>query len=82
MSQYHGSPLGIKFLIAFYNIFGYKVVKAFIYLVALFYAIISQSKRKELESYYVAVGLTPSPTSIPVGLLVVSLVDVPAYSIT
>ena len=27
----------------------------------------------------IAVGRTPSPTSIPVGLLVTSLVDVPAY---
>jgi len=57
MSQYRGSPLGIRFTIALYNIFGYSAAKFVVFIVALFYAAVSQSKRKELSSYYNAVGL-------------------------
>ncbi|MDA3946486.1 MAG: lysophospholipid acyltransferase family protein [Helicobacteraceae bacterium] len=63
MSQYRGSPLGIKLIIALYNLFGYKAAKTLIYSVALFYAVVSHHKRQELNSYYKAVGLTPSFTS-------------------
>jgi len=57
MSHYRGSPLGIKFVIALYNIFGYGAAKPVIFLVALFYAVVSGKKRKELASYYEAVGV-------------------------
>lgn len=57
MSQYRGSPLGIKLIIALYNLFGYKTAKALVYVVALFYAVVSQQNRRFLNSYYEAVGL-------------------------
>jgi predicted LPLAT superfamily acyltransferase len=60
MSQYRGSPLGIRFITALYNFFGYKTAKAVVSAVALFYALVSQKKRKELESYYAAVGVPPT----------------------
>lgn len=60
MSQYRGSPLGIKFVTALYNIFGYKVAKSVVFIVALFYTVVSQKKREELNSYYEAVGVPPS----------------------
>lgn len=63
MSQYRGSPLGIKFVIALYNIFGYKAAKSLVFFVALFYALISQKKRQEMNSYYIAVGVPPSFSS-------------------
>ena len=63
MSQYRGSPLGVKFVITLYNIFGYKAAKAVVFLVALFYALVSQNKRQEMNSYYKAVGVAPSFTS-------------------
>lgn len=60
MAAYRGSPLGIRFLIGLYRLFGYKAIKGFIYLIALFYAFVSRSKRFELYGYYARVGLTPS----------------------
>jgi len=60
MSQYKGSPLGIRFVTLLYNIFGYQAAKAVVFLVALFYTVISSDKRKELDSYYKAVGLPNS----------------------
>ena len=60
MSQYRGSPLGIKFTIALYNIFGYKAAKIIVFVVALFYAIITQKKRQELNNYYAAVHVPNS----------------------
>ncbi|RLA73398.1 MAG: hypothetical protein DRG24_00190 [Epsilonproteobacteria bacterium] len=57
MAQYHGSPLGIKLIIFLYNRFGYHGIKWLVWLVALFYALISRNKRFELNSYYEAVGL-------------------------
>ena len=57
MSQYRGSPLGIKLIITLYNLFGYSAAKTLIFVVALFYALISQKNRKDLENYYKAVGL-------------------------
>ena len=63
MSQYRGSPLGVKFVITLYNIFGYKAAKAVVVIVALFYTFASQKKRQELNNYYEAVGVSPSFTS-------------------
>ena len=63
MSQYRGSPLGIKLIIALYNIFGYSTAKALVYIVALFYALVSQKIRLQLKNYYEAVGVSPSFTS-------------------
>ncbi len=63
MSQYHGSPLGVKFVISLYNIFGYKAAKAIVFIVALFYTFVSQNKRQEMNSYYTAVGVSPSLSS-------------------
>jgi len=63
MSQYRGSPLGVKFVIALYNVFGYKAAKTVVYIVALFYALVSQKKRQEMNSYYAAVGVVPNFTS-------------------
>jgi len=60
MSTYRGSPLGIRLIIGLYNIFGYKVAKVLVFTVALFYTLATQSKRKELASYYNAVGLNNS----------------------
>lgn len=60
MSQYRGSPLGIKLIITLYNTFGYKTAKALVYVVALFYALISHKKRQEMQSYYEAVGVPPT----------------------
>ena len=60
MSQYKGSPLGIKFITSLYNIFGYQAAKAIVFVVALFYAVIASKKRTELDSYYKAVGLQNS----------------------
>ncbi|MEN8146116.1 MAG: lysophospholipid acyltransferase family protein [Campylobacterota bacterium] len=60
MSQYRGSPLGIKFTIALYNIFGYKAAKGVVFVVALFYAVITQKKRQELNNYYDAVHVPKS----------------------
>lgn len=57
MSQYRGSPLGIKFITALYNIFGYRAAKSVVFIVALFYTLVSQKKRVELKSYYEAVGV-------------------------
>lgn len=57
MAHYHGSPLGIKFIIFLYKRFGYKAAKSLVYIVALFYAAISQKNRKSLHNYYEAVGL-------------------------
>lgn len=57
MSQYKGSPIGIKFITLLYNIFGYKAAKVVIFIVALFYTLASSQKRQELDSYYQAVGL-------------------------
>ncbi len=57
MSEYRGSPLGIKFVIALYNFFGYRAAKSVVAIVALFYTLISQQKRVELASYYRAVGV-------------------------
>ena len=57
MSQYRGSPLGIRFIIALYNLFGYKAAKVVVFVVALFYTAVSQDKRKHLSSYYRAVGV-------------------------
>ena len=57
MSQYHGSPLGVKFVIALYDIFGYKAAKVVVFIVALFYTLISQQKRQEMRNYYEAVGV-------------------------
>ncbi len=59
MSQYRGSPLGIKLIIALYNLFGYSTAKVLIYAVALFYAIVSKKNRQDLNSYYQAVGVSP-----------------------
>ena len=63
MSQYKGSPLGIRFVTFLYNIFGYQAAKAVVFLVALFYTLISADKRNELDSYYKAVGLPNSFTT-------------------
>jgi len=63
MSTYRGSPLGIKIIIALYNFFGYKAAKGLVFVVALFYTFISQNKRKEMASYYEAVGLSNSLTT-------------------
>ena len=63
MSQYRGSPLGVKFVISLYNVFGYKAAKAVVFIVALFYALVSQKKRQEMNSYYEAVGVAPSFSS-------------------
>ena len=60
MSQYRGSPLGIKFVIALYNTFGYAAAKKVVSLVSLFYALVSRAKRQEMESFYKNVGLTNS----------------------
>ncbi len=60
MSQYRGSPLGIKLIITLYNFFGYRTAKALVYVVALFYAVISQKNRRFLNSYYQAVGVSSS----------------------
>jgi len=60
MSAYRGSPLGIRLIIGLYNIFGYKAAKVLVFVVALFYTLATQSKRKELASYYGAVGLKNS----------------------
>lgn len=57
MSKYRGSPLGIKFVIALYNFFGYKAAKSVVFVVALFYTLVSQKKRSELASYYAAVDV-------------------------
>ncbi len=57
MSTYRGSPLGIKLIIALYNIFGYKAAKGLVYFVALFYALITHKNRLFLENYYKAVGV-------------------------
>jgi len=57
MSQYRGSPLGIKLIITLYNLCGYTTAKTLVYLVALFYATISQKNRQHLNSYYEAVGV-------------------------
>lgn len=57
MSEYRGSPIGIKFVIALYNFFGYRTAKSIVVIVALFYTLISQQKRVELASYYRAVGV-------------------------
>lgn len=57
MSEYRGSPLGIKFVIALYNFFGYRAAKSIVVIVALFYTLVSQKKRTELASYYSAVGV-------------------------
>lgn len=57
MSEYRGSPLGIKFVIALYNFFGYRAAKSIVVFVALFYTLVSQKKRAELASYYSAVGV-------------------------
>ncbi|RLA70127.1 MAG: hypothetical protein DRG24_07365 [Epsilonproteobacteria bacterium] len=57
MAKYRGSPLGIKLIITLYNQFGYAGIKWLVWIVALFYAIISRAKRSELDSYYKAVGL-------------------------
>lgn len=62
MSQYNGSPMGIKLVIGLYNFFGYKAAKFIVMLIALFYTLISQKKRDELESYYEAVGI---PKTLP-----------------
>lgn len=63
MSQYRGSPLGIKLIIALYNIFGYSAAKALVYVVALFYTLVSQKNRQQLNNYYEAVGVPSSLTS-------------------
>jgi len=60
MSAYRGSPLGIRLIIALYNFFGYKAAKILVFIVALFYTLATQSKRKELVSFYNAVGLKNS----------------------
>ena len=60
MSQYRGSPLGIKFVIALYNLFGYRAAKPVVFVVALFYTLVSQKKRDELSGYYRAVGVPDS----------------------
>ena len=57
MAHYRGSPLGIKLIIFLYKRFGYKAAKSLVYVVALFYASISQKNRKFLHNYYEAVGL-------------------------
>ncbi len=57
MSEYRGSPMGIKFVIALYNFFGYRAAKSIVVIVALFYTLVSQQKRAELASYYSAVGV-------------------------
>jgi len=57
MSHYRGSPLGIRFVISLYNIFGYGAAKPVVFIVALFYTAISRRKREELASYYEAVGV-------------------------
>ena len=56
-THYRGSPLGIKLIIFLYNTFGYKAAKALVYVVAFFYALVSQKNRKVLSSYYDAVEL-------------------------
>ena len=58
MAHYRGSPLGIKLIIFLYKRFGYKAAKSLVYIVALFYALISQKNRKFLHNYYEAVGLS------------------------
>jgi len=63
MSTYRGSPLGIRLIIALYNFFGYKAAKALVFVVALFYTLVTQAKRKELANYYDAVGLKNSLTT-------------------
>ena len=60
MSAYRGSPLGIKLIIGLYNFFGYKAAKSLVFVVALFYTLVTQAKRKELASFYNAVGLKNS----------------------
>ncbi len=55
-AHYRGSPLGIKLIIFLYDTFGYKAAKALVYVVAFFYALISQKNRKVLANYYEAVG--------------------------
>lgn len=60
MAHYRGSPLGIKIIITLYDLFGYSTAKPVVVIVALFYALISQKKRRELSSYYAAVGVPDS----------------------
>ena len=60
MSQYRGSPLGVKFVITLYNAFGYRAAKGVVFIVALFYTLLSQKKRTEMKSYYEAIGVSPS----------------------
>ena len=60
MTTYRGSPLGIRILMAFYRLFGYKAVKFFVFFIALFYATASRAKRFELYGYYERVGLVLS----------------------
>lgn len=59
MAHYQGSKTGIRLLTALYRAFGYKAIKWLVFLVALFYALVSRSKRSELKSYYSALGLKP-----------------------
>ncbi|WP_345976830.1 lysophospholipid acyltransferase family protein [Sulfurimonas sp. HSL3-7] len=63
MSQYRGSPLGIRFVTALYHFFGYKAAKPVVFVISLFYTMVSQKKRKELSSYYTAVGVPDSLVS-------------------
>lgn len=63
MTQYRGSPLGIKIITALYRRFGYRAVKWIVWLVALFYAAASRKRRYALYSYYRAVGVPASFSS-------------------
>lgn len=56
MSNYRGSPLGIKLIMTLHDTFGYSAAKGVVFIVALFYALVSNKNRKALSSYYEAVG--------------------------
>jgi len=57
MSNYRGSPLGIKLIMTLHDTFGYSAAKNLVFVVALFYAVVSYKNKKALSSYYEAVGV-------------------------
>ena len=80
MASYRGSPLGIRILIGLYRLLGYRAIKLFVFFIALFYAVVSSSKRFELYGYYGRVGLKPlTYRAAPIGclVLIVAIIQLP-----
>ena len=53
-----GNELGYKIILAIYKVIGYRGAKGAIWLVSLFYALITKDERKAMYDYYTKIGVS------------------------